>query len=152
MVAVHGYNFGEHHGTTIRLAHGRAVVIAAWRPTTRITILLPYGNQPLEGSKWRRTMRCGPTWLMTLVGHHTVGHHTVWWGTIRQDVGWQPYTPRANVCNHASTTGMVINFGEHHTVLQWHVTMWHIHVCQQPHRCPHDGGSPYCGTGRWSTM
>jgi hypothetical protein len=47
---------------------------------------------------------------------------------------------------------MVINFGEHHTVLQWHVTMWHIHVCQQPHRCPHDGGSPYCGTGRWSTM
>ena len=71
MAAVHGYNFGEHHGTTIRLAHGRAVVIAAWRPTTRITILLPYGNQPLEGSKWRRTMRCGPTWLMTLVGHHT---------------------------------------------------------------------------------
>jgi hypothetical protein len=39
-----------HHGTTIRLAHGCAVVIAAWRPTTRITTLLPYRHQPLEVS------------------------------------------------------------------------------------------------------
>ncbi len=50
MVAVHGYNLGVHHGTTIRLAHGRAVVIAAWRSTTRITTLLPYRHQPLEVS------------------------------------------------------------------------------------------------------
>jgi hypothetical protein len=119
MVAVHGYNFGKHHGTTIRLAHGRAVVIAAWRPTTRITILLPYGqnhemwadmvddfggapygttlvgNRTRHAPMWATMMHLPPVWSSTLVN------------TTRCCSGTSPCGTNMCVSNHTGAPMMV---------------------------------------------
>jgi hypothetical protein len=118
---------------TIRLAHGCAVVIAAWRPTShqdyhtatyRIDInhwKFPNGAEPY--------MRYGPTWLMTLVDRAPYGRTLVGNRTVHAPMCATMHLPPA----WSST------LVGHHTVLQWQVTMWHKHMCQQPYRCPHNG-------------